>query len=416
MIKKVLVFSCLICFANTLFSANIEWKSGYAVKTNGDTIRGIMAFRGYANGWESCHFKENITDSVEVFGPGDLQLYNYDSGVRFESKTIPLSNDTITCFVECLVKGIVSLYYLQVGSTSGIDRVGVYSFFAETASGRIVELPVPDYEEAPGKVKFRNGKILIWLFGQHPEMGNSIQRVSYDRKSMIKIFQKYHDLVCTDYSCVVYLEKPKKKRYYLTPWIGGSLQHYRADGYNSESLRGVRCSPSAGVTFSMTLNGFTDRFLLNIGLNISSININYIYDKYYDAKFSQVLNSVTYEHLNFKSVQFVNFYSVDYRLMNYKMVPVFEIGLLHGCNIPINNRYDVRYWSQDKSKVMESSLSYWGNRYYVGILAGAGCIIPLQKGTLPVRLQYQCPLVPNLDGYRLIYNSLVLSVGYTFKL
>ena len=111
---KKLISVLLIFIPEILFAANKEWKSGYVVTTQNDTIKGYIAYRKSMEDQEKCLFKKDIRSPEFNYTPNELISYQYDDGLCFQSKNIKTAHLNGKYFVECLLEGIINLYCAQI--------------------------------------------------------------------------------------------------------------------------------------------------------------------------------------------------------------------------------------------------------------------------------------------------------------
>lgn len=100
-----IVLSCSSLFSQT------DFRKGYVVKLNGDTLHGYINFQKEAENYSICNFKRFEIAFPVSYSPDQLKAYGIDGGkqylsVRFNEKKV---------FVEYLVKGEISLLYMNRG-------------------------------------------------------------------------------------------------------------------------------------------------------------------------------------------------------------------------------------------------------------------------------------------------------------
>ncbi|MDX5438144.1 MAG: hypothetical protein LPK03_13160 [Pontibacter sp.] len=106
-----LLFACTFAFAQKSF------QDGFIVQ-NGDTIRGLVDYRGSVRSAEVTTFKKNEHAAEQALTPHDIQAYGFDKGKKlFEAFEITLApaGDTVRqrVFLAALVKGKASVYHYR---------------------------------------------------------------------------------------------------------------------------------------------------------------------------------------------------------------------------------------------------------------------------------------------------------------
>jgi hypothetical protein len=103
--KLVLLFFPLLIGYTTIYGQKI-FREGYIIKSNGDSLKGIIQFEEGQKISQKCVFKRfDIAITVE-YTPENLKAFGYNHGNFYETKVV----EGKKIFVECLVKGDISLY------------------------------------------------------------------------------------------------------------------------------------------------------------------------------------------------------------------------------------------------------------------------------------------------------------------
>lgn len=96
----------LFLFVQVLGFGQRIFRDGYVVKNNGDTLNGLVQFEAKQKGISECFFKRFDIANVVMYTPDMLKGFGYKKGNNYESFNI----NSELVFLECLVKGSVSLY------------------------------------------------------------------------------------------------------------------------------------------------------------------------------------------------------------------------------------------------------------------------------------------------------------------
>lgn len=108
MLRSALVLLFVLLFLPLL--AQVDYRAGYIIKTNGDSLSGLVAYPTLKKSHSLCYFKFGKESKVEKFSPDELLAYGIFGDKRFESKRISLEGVLTLSFLEVLVKGELSLY------------------------------------------------------------------------------------------------------------------------------------------------------------------------------------------------------------------------------------------------------------------------------------------------------------------
>jgi len=192
---RQLVFIGLL-FISCLIQAQTDFRPGYVIKTNGDTLIGEIDYRIDQLMGRRCRFETNNKEIL--FTPDDIDSYRFYGSKYFIAQ--PVNGKKI--FLEYLLKGKIDLYYLR-------DEKGDHYFLEKDNSG-IVEIP---YSEG---IKHMDGKDYYYETKKHtlllnhymyetPELQKRIALMGKpEHKNLIKLAEDYHNIVCKDYSCITY--------------------------------------------------------------------------------------------------------------------------------------------------------------------------------------------------------------------
>lgn len=130
MIKKLTIL-LFLCMSFPVLVAQTDFRKGYIVKLNGDTLTGYVNFQKEALNSTTCSFKRFEIAVTVTYTPGMIKAYGIHEGKQYIS--IIFGGKPV--FAEYLVKGKISLLYLKKGSEH---------FFTKAENQQPAELK-PDY-------------------------------------------------------------------------------------------------------------------------------------------------------------------------------------------------------------------------------------------------------------------------------
>lgn len=258
MLKKILSF--LIFFLITTYSsAQSDFREGFIIKNNYDTIYGLIDYRGDMLMSQVCRFKikegeEKKFDPEEIFG------YRFIDDKFFVSKEV---NGT-KYFLECLINGEVNVYYLR-------DLSGDHYYLEKEGIG-LKELPYDEkvktlYDKRYNYKSIKHVGVLIYYMQDSPELMARINNFKKpEHAALIKIARDYHENKCNDDSCIIY-SKMKPKFKFVVEFAAGVV-NYRHDLVNNNS------SLLSGVLTHIWLPRTNEKLFFRTGILYS--NIDYI--------------------------------------------------------------------------------------------------------------------------------------------
>jgi uncharacterized protein YfkK (UPF0435 family) len=206
-IKKT-VFAFLLLLSGILaVQAQSNFKPGYIITNQQDTVTGWINFRTDQINQKQCEFKPDLKLAVKIYLPEDIAGYRFkDEGKYYVSREINLNETPQKVFLEFLVKGIMNLYYY----TNEID----YYFF-ENQDGKMEIISQKPEQVVKTGVR-EDGKRIIrkdmryvgqirYLFRDYQPIVQKANRLNFDQKSMMSVVEEYHNDVCTTgESCIIF--------------------------------------------------------------------------------------------------------------------------------------------------------------------------------------------------------------------
>ena len=86
-----------------------DYRKGYVIKSNGDSISGYVQYTGRKNN-SRCDFKSSKRSGRTSFNPSELIAYGFADGRRYVSVTLPVSTQKELVFARILANGPLKLY------------------------------------------------------------------------------------------------------------------------------------------------------------------------------------------------------------------------------------------------------------------------------------------------------------------
>ena len=207
-----------------------NFKRGFIITNEQDTISGWIDFRTDAQNMAVCNFKLCKTCEVTTFLPGEIFGYRfYEEGKFYVSREIVINGEPRTVFLEFVVQGMMNLFYYI--DTSSSEFGDIEYFFFEDQNGRMIPASRrPDrFRDERGRLmeqedlRFRG--VIRYLFNEQESISQQADRVRFNRQSMINVVREYHDLTCPiGEECIVFetTEDRNFRRFQFSAY-GGAL-------------------------------------------------------------------------------------------------------------------------------------------------------------------------------------------------
>ncbi len=150
--------------------AQSGFRPGFIIKNNGDTLNGLVFYGANSKFEKSCLFKRFEIAQEVSYSSNQISAYGFRKGRYFESKTIGRKK----AFLECLVKGDVSVYIVP-GKYNGM----VYLQSSQTGLFKLAK----GNNKLAGAGNFDSYRdALAWLLNKTGNQELSLANLNYDAK------------------------------------------------------------------------------------------------------------------------------------------------------------------------------------------------------------------------------------------
>ena len=259
-LNGLLIFGFLLIL--DAIHAQTDFRPGFIIKHNGDTLKGEIDYRGDILMGKICTFKTSGNESREYY-PADIIGYRFTDSKYYVSKNI----DGNHVFLEFLIDGKVKIYYHRdpEGDRYYIDKEGI----------GLNEIPYEEkikYTEERAQSNYYLSKSiyhigLLNIYMQDaPNFQSRIAAVEKpDRASLIKLTKDYQAIVCKNEACIVYEKKLPAVKLGLE--IVGGIANY------PESVNSLnRHNFETGILVHIWMPSANEKLFFKSGILFSSIN------------------------------------------------------------------------------------------------------------------------------------------------
>jgi opacity protein-like surface antigen len=155
-------------------------REGYVIKTNRDTINGIVEIENRRTPTQNLSFKSSDITLPRILTSENIYAYGYKDGNHFELKRI----EGQKLFVECYIKGKISLY------TYGKQ------IFVEKNNKDIIELKKGELTvySLNGQTNYNNYRELLVELTKDEEGFNLPETVQLNADELTQVIKKYNNL------------------------------------------------------------------------------------------------------------------------------------------------------------------------------------------------------------------------------
>jgi hypothetical protein len=218
-------------FVFIIFCLNIslcqsDWKDGYIITQESDTLRGQINHLAYRTMGEECKFRSGPKSPAISYYPKDIKGYIITNFAYFVSKEI---DDENLVFLEYLVDGILDLYYIRMNEK---DR-----YYIQRDTLPLKEIKYEEEIRSKDGIKYLHESTthvgLVSLYTKDaPELHNRILNLKNDFNNLRNFTVDYHNKVCKDKRCITYRNKDKYTKFAIGPHFGYTQQSYNYDNTN----------------------------------------------------------------------------------------------------------------------------------------------------------------------------------------
>jgi hypothetical protein len=243
-----------------------QFKEGYIINNNDETIQGYINYEGSINNSDRCEFKLNREGEIKTYKPGEIKAFRFNDSKYFSTWELSVNNELKTIFIEWLIRGRASLlsysrpvdgtrYFLLLENDSLVELTNTMRSFNK--DGKTYERRNQEYKNT-----------LSFYFKDAPSLKPEIEVSAFKGESLIKITKDYHELTCKTGDCIVFEEK---NRDMIFTW-GISTDFVNSKFILNSDLQ-HEVFPSKSLGFGLALNienlpavspKFTARFNLTI--------------------------------------------------------------------------------------------------------------------------------------------------------
>ena len=205
---------CALLITNNAY-CQTGYKPGYILTLSNDTVRGEIYYHSGRKDFRECRFRLSAKERPTYYYPNEIKGYRLNEGKFFISKRIPVYTDTLLLFVEYMMQGQASFYYLSFNHQD--------HFYVE-AHGELKELSELQ------KTAVINDKLVIkppsyygilhYLMADSPEVSPEIDKLTLSYESLLKLGRDYHESTCKTRDCIVFQQNVKKISISIAPEAG----------------------------------------------------------------------------------------------------------------------------------------------------------------------------------------------------
>jgi hypothetical protein len=213
----------LFVLCNFVSLCQSDWKDGYIITLENDTIHGQINHLAYNSMGEECRFRNGPKSPAFSYYPKDIKGFFITNFAYYVTKEI---DDANLVFLEYLVNGRLDLFYIK---SKEDDR-----YFIQTDSLPLKEIKYEEEIRSKDGIKYLYQSTthvgLVSLYTKDaPELHNRILSLKIDFQNLKNFAVDYHNIVCKDNRCITYRNKDQYTKFAIGPHFGYTQQTYNYD-------------------------------------------------------------------------------------------------------------------------------------------------------------------------------------------
>lgn len=264
---RTIFFLSFLVFFSTMLDAQNNYKQGYLITNENDTIRGLINFKTNKKNAQSCEFKETEADKSKIYFPGEIAGYRFiDEGRYYVTKDIKIDSIPRKVFMEYLLQGTMNLYFYA-------DDLEYYFFEDEKGKQTYITKKPDDKTRDRGDEKYKG--IMFYLFKDAYPVAQQSYKTPFNRESIKKLTKKYHEEMCTSGEQCIEFEAKKEKKFIALKYSIYAGLGFQTYSFYDERLALVNpfkyISPTIGGQVNFYLPQSSESFSLLVDLSLSSV-------------------------------------------------------------------------------------------------------------------------------------------------
>lgn len=315
----ILIFTLIAVELN----AQSNFRPGYVILNNSDTIVGKIDYRGERIMCKTCRFKPLDSDSVTMYTPNELIEYRFINGKRYISRSLESGT---TVFLEYLINGKLNVYYY-------CDNKGYDYYFIDKQGLPLKEIPYEEgfrIREDGTRVFYQStnhiGILQAYTNDAEDYNKKSLNIVTPNHNNLIKFAEDYHNVVCKDENCIIY-EKDM-------PFLKASIELFYGQAFFNNSID-ISKSSEYGSFIYLWLPRANEKLYFKTGIVYTQIKDEEI--KY----FLKVPTQITYQYSAFKLRPNICFGINHYLIKGADLLYVWAISAGIGINYKFSDYVSV---------------------------------------------------------------------------
>ena len=377
LLRKLFSAAIGLVLFSTLAQAQTDFRPGYILPPTGDTVRGLVDYRGALRSSRLCQFRPTATAPVTTYRPEELRGYGFAGTKEYRTRLVPLPDSADRpqaprlFYLEVLASGPASLY-------SRRGRSDATYFYLQKGTAETVPVKELEFHRVAIEVEGRKGiravntfrNTLSEAFVDCPDLSLEVLRTEYQPEALVHIVERYNACRQPDAKPLRTRKKPSVS---LGLLAGAQVSRLTfSEGNYTHGILSSGTGPVAGLALQFVSPALNDKIMLRL-------EVLYTQQQYND-EFSypvSYLSITANEKVRFKLAYLHIPLVLRYTVRLGRLQPLAEFGVTASQALNIETAHQITYSSllpnEDwKPAFPESYL----RKFEVGLLAGLGLQLP----------------------------------------
>ena len=364
--NKIIFNIIIICFSFASAFGQNNFRGGFIITLENDTIQGQVDYRSNSKNYESSIFKGK-QGKIEYY-PNQIKGFGYDNDKFFSSQIIEGT------FVEVMIRGKMSLYKSKEKYHVEKDA-SLYDL--ESIFERV---------EIDGKIgtkennKWR-GTLSFLISDCLKNPSEYTANIKFGEKSLTRLIVKYNR--CTGAEFIEFKANKPWTKFDFGVALGASRNEITTDGSGSFSYLDDSYSsidPSAGVVIAISSPRFTEKIAFQSELH------------YFKSSFSSLVElggSTTQFHDTYIDLTTLSIpLSLKYSFPEKKYGVYFQVGMNYDFHLDSNTRLLTEEINGNVVNTFPETAAFELNDSQIGFWGGLGILKTYQKFKANVTIRY----------------------------
>jgi len=415
---KRIFFVVLTIFFVLGIKAQTDFRPGYIITLQGDTIKGLINYGGDATNAKGCTFKKEDNQNKVIYTPDQISSYRFIDGKYYVSSNSIKYKFQTPVFLEYVIKAAVSIYYCKDGENERYFTARDTLVMELDHYVDVDNFPKDDSKISKPSQKYKGQ--LKYLMIDQPSLFEKTNGTDCNAKSLISLTKEYQKLSCPSQECLLYEKKTYKD------------VKFKFGVFGSTGLSNLSSPPyAAGVSDYSVVKylDFHTSLTYEIGASLN-LYLNFIGENKYSVQLSPALNHVDYKsYMEYPLNSLIYSYKTNIGFTTLKIPMVFKYSLYSstwpvipfarfGMGFAIYLKQKGLYEYRSYADVNDNHGTYYSESLTTNIskptcayfIAGVGVDVKSGKKFVTVGANFEYGN-GQLEGYRF---DALLQIGYQF--